>query len=329
MNRITPLLVLHLSCTHAKWITDTPEVVPRGVSKLFDIPTWIAPMDDYDGDSFNSVTVFSVVLIACSLLSTLYYIFYVYLPSLPVGRRTIGPFNTIIVGYIVATFIAAFTFSLMSAGKVWASFGIFHNLFEIAFLVFFILRNQRLWDRTFITQCSAYLLSTMFLVIVLPWPLDALFFKFQGLATDFALAINLGRLYYHNLELHQLASMGEMNYVTDAEGNDDGMKDDKKAKYSISVPLHSNLYLIYMAAVLHACGNALVTLAHHYYVWILFQFIYAISFPLYSYYCIEVPNSSRIGWYKVDYAKDALAVLIGLVCSGLTIGIGVINRDVL
>lgn len=64
----------------------------------------------------------------------LYYIFAVYLPSQPVGQRTIGRFNKLILGYLVATLIASFTFDLMWAGKVWASFGVFHNLFEIGLL---------------------------------------------------------------------------------------------------------------------------------------------------------------------------------------------------
>lgn len=129
----------------------------------------------------------------------------------------------------------------------------------------------------------------MFAVIVLPWPLDALFFKFQGLATDFALSIDLGRLYYHNKSLHKKASVGTLVATTDddCESVDDytrecdqlvqqlqqqqkELNDDssKKLKYQVMVAPHSNVAIIYIAAALHAIGNALVTFTNYFHMWV-------------------------------------------------------------
>jgi hypothetical protein len=125
----------------------------------------------------------------------------------------------------------------------------------------------------------------MFLVIIMPWPLDALFFKFQGLATDFALCIDLGRLYYHNKAIHGKASVGTLiPNDGDDESNDEYAQecdklvqqmqqgrfevndDPKKPQYHVKEPVHSNIAILYIAAGLHAGGNALVTFANHFYL---------------------------------------------------------------
>lgn len=143
-------------------------------------------------------------------------------------------------------------------------------------------------ERNFVSVCFVYLLFTMFVVIVLPWPLDALFFKFQGLATDFALSIDLGRLYCHNKGLHKKASIGTLVATTDddeCESIDDYTREcdqlvqqlqqqqkelnndsSKKLKYEVMVYPHSNVAIIYIAATLHAIGNALVTFTNHFYM---------------------------------------------------------------
>lgn len=99
---------------------------------------------DYDDDAFNATTIFTVVVIAVSTLYALYHIFWVHLPSLPRSRRAIGPFNALILLYLISTFFASFTFSMMNAGRIWAAFGVFHNLFEIALLSHIMLRQKSL-----------------------------------------------------------------------------------------------------------------------------------------------------------------------------------------
>lgn len=130
----------------------------------------------------------------------------------------------------------------------------------------------------------------MFIVIIAPWPLDALFFKFQGLATDFSLWIDLGRLYRHNKSIHEKASVGTMIASSDDDEDESDeytkecdiliqqlqqqqaeqekqMDDDpKKAMLSLMVPVHKNISVLYTAAFLHAIGNALVTFSNHFYL---------------------------------------------------------------
>jgi drug/metabolite transporter superfamily protein YnfA len=99
---------------------------------------------DYNEDAFNATTIFSVVTIAVATLFAIFHITAVYLPSLPRGRRSIGPLNGLVLAYLISTFFATFTFSVMSAGRIWAAFGVFHNLFEIALFSNLVFRQKSL-----------------------------------------------------------------------------------------------------------------------------------------------------------------------------------------
>ncbi|GAA5807279.1 hypothetical protein MFLAVUS_000636 [Mucor flavus] len=336
------------SIANAEWMSVIPGTPERGVSKLFGIPTWIAHIKDYDADAMNATTIFSVVCIAFSTLNAIYFIFFIHLPKLPRNQKTIGPFNSLVALYLVATFFASLSFSIMSVGRIWASFGVFHNLFEIALLSIIMIRQKSVTQRGFVATCFIYILCTMFIVIIAPWPLDALFFKFQGLATDFALCIDLGRLYYHNKAIHEKASVGMMLVSTDDEDVSDGfnseedevvhnlqrqrakenrqMQDDpNKAAPNVTTPVHKNIVVLYIAAFLHAAGNALVTFSNDFILWVIFQFMYAIAFPMYAYYIIAEPDASRLSLYKVNYLKEMLVVCASVVLAASCIAIGIYN----
>lgn len=99
-------------------------------------------MKDYNADAFDTTTVFSVVAMAGASAYAIYHTFWIYLPSQPSGRKSVGRFNRLILAYLISTLIASFTFDLMNAGKIWASFGVLHNLFEIALLAGIFIRRS-------------------------------------------------------------------------------------------------------------------------------------------------------------------------------------------
>ncbi|KAI7879272.1 hypothetical protein K492DRAFT_196159 [Lichtheimia hyalospora FSU 10163] len=154
------------------------------------------------------------------------------------------------------------------------------------------------------------------MVIILPWPLDALFFKFQGLSTDFALGVDLYRLYRHNRQLAKDSNAMTVVIDTDANG-----RERKRRMYSV----HFNLLILAIASNLHTLGNTLVTVGNHMMLWIIFQFLYAVCFPMYAFYIISEPNDHRIQWYPMNYVKEALIMICAVVSCGIFIVIGAIN----
>ncbi|ORX62903.1 hypothetical protein DM01DRAFT_1331014 [Hesseltinella vesiculosa] len=292
----------------AAWTSETPYAPPRWKSKLLGLPTWITPITDYDSDTFNTTTIFSVVVMLVSTTYAMHRVRQLHQSS-PQGNlplvSTIGRFNYIILSYLVSTCIASFTFAFMNAGKVWASFGVFHNLLEMAMLITMITQSPT-HDRVAVPFAFLYLIVTMAVVIVAPWPLDALFFKFQGLISDIALSINFWRLYLCNRR-----AMKALPLVTE--------------KDHVPLPVHHHLVILCWAATFHAFGNLLVTVGNYFLSWVIFQYLYAIAFPMYAYYCVMEPTGNRIKWYEPSLSSEALVLLISTMISTGSILIGVLT----
>ncbi|KAI8142357.1 hypothetical protein BJV82DRAFT_669519 [Fennellomyces sp. T-0311] len=256
-----------ISTARGEYMTEIPNAPPRLYTKLFGLPSWIVPPKEFHDDFFNTATIFSVVIIALSTIYATYHILAVYLPSQPAGRKTIGRFNRIIFGYLIGTTMATFAFSFMHAGKIWSAFGLLHNLYEAALLINMLVRRSPNSDHLFVPLCFAYIISVAFVVIGAPWPLDAVFFKFQGLSIDFALNFYFLRLYSHN---RQIAEKVDMVSVVE-DPYDDGVNDgteqgvppakrgENRGRLRHMQPVHHSLLVIVAASVLHTAGNALVT----------------------------------------------------------------------
>ncbi|KAL0091359.1 hypothetical protein J3Q64DRAFT_1709348 [Phycomyces blakesleeanus] len=314
------------------WMTDPQDTPARWYNKVYEIPTWVMPIKDYNENTFLAVTVFSVALVTLSAIYANFYILRVYLPSAPEGKRNIGDLNTDILCYLVATFFTTFSFLLLSVGKIWVSFGVFHNLFEFLLLAHILLRQAGISKRFFTLAGFAYLMTTFGIVLVLPWPFDAVYFKFQGLVIDVVLSVTMIRLYKHNRAIAEKTNIRTPANIQET-GAENGIlpepKDSKDKKVvNFLPPVHENIYLLVVAAVVHLLGNTLVTFSNTFSLWVIFQFSYAITFPLYAYFVVSEPDSSRINWYKVEFAQEALVIVLGFIVSGLCIAIGAVTSGV-
>lgn len=76
----------------------------------------------------------------------------------------------------------------------------------------------------------------------------------KGLSTDFALGVDLYRLYRHNRRLAKDVNAVQVVIDTDANG-----KERKRRMQSV----HFNLMLLAIASNLHTLGNTLVTVGNH------------------------------------------------------------------
>src|SRR5947208_1734300 len=83
-----------------------------------------------------------------------------------------------IVHYTFATFCAFLANYILDGSKLFASFGIIHNFFEIAILVSF-LSGGRIQTMNQFALIFTYLISVSAIILYIDWPYDALFFKFQ------------------------------------------------------------------------------------------------------------------------------------------------------
>ncbi|KAG0267013.1 hypothetical protein BG011_009761 [Mortierella polycephala] len=115
--------------------------------------------------------------------------------TLPTGNEVSSTqINEMIQYYIDATSIAVFGYLIFDVGKIWAVVGALHNLLEVTLLLV-IHNGGRVNSLSFGLYMFAYVCITIILSVYLKWPLDAVFFRWQGLCSDFALITMFIRMY--------------------------------------------------------------------------------------------------------------------------------------
>ena len=93
---------------------------------------------------------------------------------------TIFLFDTIITTYISATFIALVAGLIFGVGKLWAIFGIFHNVMEVFIVAALCYRKTIKYVAFTCVFTSVYSVVVTGVIGYLHWYRDAMFFKFQG-----------------------------------------------------------------------------------------------------------------------------------------------------
>ncbi|KAI8352716.1 hypothetical protein B0O80DRAFT_499410 [Mortierella sp. GBAus27b] len=109
-------------------------------------------------------------------------------------ERTSTQINTFILYYIYVTWVAILGYLFFDAGKLWSVVGTLHNLSEIVLLIA-LHSSGRVTSVAFSMWMIVYVVATIVLSVYLPWPYDAIFFRWQGLCSDFALIIMFVRMY--------------------------------------------------------------------------------------------------------------------------------------
>ncbi|KAK3815877.1 MAG: hypothetical protein JOS17DRAFT_759162 [Linnemannia elongata] len=100
--------------------------------------------------------------------------------TLPSGNEeTSTQINEFIELYINATLVAVVGYLFFDVGKIWAVVGALHNLLEVALLIV-LQSGGRVTGMSFGLYMFTYVVVTILLSVYLSWPLDAIFFRWQG-----------------------------------------------------------------------------------------------------------------------------------------------------
>ncbi|KAG0078522.1 hypothetical protein BGZ90_005022 [Linnemannia elongata] len=127
--------------------------------------------------------------------------------TLPSGNEeTSTQINEFIELYINATLVAVVGYLFFDVGKIWAVVGALHNLFEVALLIV-LQSGGRVTGMSFGLYMFTYAVVTILLSVYLSWPMDAIFFRWQGLCSDFGLIAMFVRM--HKATKTQLDSFGD------------------------------------------------------------------------------------------------------------------------
>ncbi|CAB4478420.1 uncharacterized protein OCT59_027342 [Rhizophagus irregularis] len=223
--------------------------------------------------------------------------------SKPIDRSM---FDIIITVYVTITFFALAVGLVFSVGKLWAIFGIFHNVMEV-FIVSALLRMTRVNYVILITLIYSVVSTGAF--SQLPWYWDAMFFKFQGLILDFMIPVLFSIVAYQN----HVQSDEESQPLIDTNSTNSRLK---------------GLGYLVFAAFVHLIGNISDVVGNDSSISItVFNLSYFVAFPIYAYYVYkdktDKDNSVKPIQANITVFDFVLLFLWGTTASGISTLIGI------
>ncbi|KAI3635023.1 hypothetical protein MIR68_006589 [Amoeboaphelidium protococcarum] len=162
--------------------------------------------------------------------------------------------QAVLLSYIIVTVWACVAFGLIGAGKLWSCVGALHNVCELMLIMTLQATSfTRFSIKKGTVIVMVYYTLTEFIVMLLPAPLDAIYFKWQGLILDFT---------WYQLFKSMMSSQDPLMI--------------KQRKCCRS----GCWQLLSQAGFIHAIGNILSTVVHHPYALVAFHLSYCLCFTL-------------------------------------------------
>ncbi|CAG8454005.1 12715_t:CDS:2 [Ambispora leptoticha] len=192
------------------WDTTDGEPPKQAPARWTGLPAWHPPIKEFNLEKDEAFTIFAVVTLGISSYYSLRWTSPTssYSLSKPTTILTNSYFykggaafpttlfDQLIAYYIFGTFVAAVVVLIFEVGKIWSIFGSLHNMFEIAIMLVLHGGGKVKSNLGYFGSMAFYVVLTNILSVLLDWPYDGIWFKFQGLCSDWALVIQFTRLYY-------------------------------------------------------------------------------------------------------------------------------------
>jgi hypothetical protein len=303
---------------------------PQGLSRLTGYPTWHGYRKGWDPQTIDAVTLWSVVgTFIGSYVSFRYGRLFTDNAHIRKEQRSSRLLTSIIAWYIILTFTTVFSFLIVDLGKLWSPFGALHNLMEVSILVALSYKGQAKCPKTLFTVQFIYVVFATTLCLVVPWPYDAILFKFQGLIIDFSLIIEYYRLYTANKRAEyrphgprrgeSAGLLASTDHGENGHANED--PDDHEHPESLAVQI------LLIASAIHLFGNVIGTMSESFWCFIAFQYTYGIAFPIFSLFVYYQHTRSR---QPLVYAHTTWGTQIGIftvstILSAITTTVGIIT----
>ncbi|KAF0384724.1 patatin-domain-containing protein [Gigaspora margarita] len=182
-------------------------------------------------------------------------------------------FNKLLAGCSIVTGIAAIALIIIDLGTLWTIIGVIHNYFEVIIIILLHQGGNLAANNNIHLYGIIYLLIAEGVTILLQWPYNAFWFKFQGLSVDWVFFIQFMRLYFATKRNYRedYISLSDNERKTEEQDLPDHHKQGYHLKHVLLLPF---------AAFCHIAGNVLFSifltdaLACY-----LFSFSYGFTFP--------------------------------------------------
>ncbi|CAG8489117.1 12871_t:CDS:2 [Ambispora leptoticha] len=226
-----------------------PAQVPSGSTGL---PSW-QHGTDIDQNRLYSIVTFSFLLQMFGAI----YVFKWTNNTANIPRKVISYFsegidktrtttyNRLLAFYLLFTALAALALLAFNIGKLWEAFGLWHNLWEMAILTLLNQGGKIKSVSRYVLGLGIYFIGTNTIILFLNWPLDAVFFKFQGLVIDFLQFIFYTRIYLNTRKRDR--EEAEARLPLDSEESENGGGRHEEASKPILIE-HPKQLLLLVAA---------------------------------------------------------------------------------
>ncbi len=248
-------------------------------------PVWHPPMPGYYGEKQDSAIMIGLILITVTGYFAYKWTLFdteaneeliTYFIDIAANKTPALEFDRLLALYALITNMTGLAFLIFDIGKMWSTFGIFHNAIEVVIL-FTLHQGGSIRSQSFLAWMIFYIVGTVILSICLEWPYDSLWFKMQGLSQDYVILIQFTRIYWNTRkgygdETHQrLFDIERPRHDhTSSESN------------SNSMGLFQFSLILYFLIIF---GNVYITLWYYKtHAYLLLSFSYCITFPIYCYY---------------------------------------------
>jgi hypothetical protein len=328
--------------------TNESKLPPQANGTHTGYPVWHPPLPGSDEQINAATIIFSVILMIIGGLFAFKWTKFdaktnskllTYFVDREANKIPTIEFDRYLASYCIVTSWTGILYYLIDVGKIWSTVGILHNVNEIVILVS-LHQGGRISSNSILAWLILYVLFAGALSLYLEWPFDALWFKVQGLCSDYALVIQFTRIYFNTRkeygdESHQRLfdperprsdnTRGE-NAVPESETIDDRAFGPFKPCYTL---------LLVLASSFHILGNIFTTIwIYKFSSYVIFSFTYCIAYPLYAYFVyldthtVAIPPAQKyILLPDTSKLKVTLVTLSSIFLSLLTAKIGMLVQS--
>jgi len=313
---------------------------PQLTSRLTGYLIWRSPYPGWDAQQLDAVTFMSVAGVFFGLMLAL------KCRRAPSSSLTLNPtfrdhstlLTALVTYYLYATLATVTGFWLIDVGKLWVVLGTLHNTMEFCILFVMIAATHKSLYSYFYSGLFVYWMFTQAVCIVIPWPADAIYFKFQGLILDFALCINFYRL----MQANKRIALTDDDTIDEYDPSEPSVlishvhkpptilassSADCSSTATITPKTaltgNSSIHLLLIAATIHTLGNCVTVVSLQKWPFLAFQFCYGVTFPIYGYYVMRQPGASRMAWFKSSKGSEAAVFGVSTLLSGIVSAVGI------
>ncbi|KAG9300631.1 hypothetical protein G9A89_023429 [Geosiphon pyriformis] len=244
-----------------------PEIPEREPDRLTGYLPWHKPLKGFNNEVADTLHLYIAVVFGITAHLAMYWAFFYKPPKntisnfqTSISSTPATMFNKLLAIYCFISYYSTLLSFFIDISKLWSGSGTGHNTAEVMILML-LADGGTITSNTFWLITFSYSFITATLCAILPWPKDALFFKFQGKNGSKRLKNDI---FTFTFTYSKQKKMGKSRLPLTSDFKEE--EDSKSVAQKITTVLPTTithprqLWLLEISSILHLCCNLLATL---------------------------------------------------------------------